>query len=195
MEIETYYEKNLIIDGRALEYKGIFKAGQLFQVINQALKERGYTKREKRTDELVTPEGKRTFIELRPFKEVSNYGVLMIKIKILLDKVTEVVEEHQGHKQKFDRGDIEIVFDAWVLTDYESRWTLKPLVYFMKGMINKFIYRFPFEAGFPRTLTGDTAYIYGQIKRLLHSYARDERKIVKEEEIVKKVKEEIGKQG
>ena len=58
--------KELIINARELKYHGIFHPRDLFAAINRALEGRGYTKREKKTEELVTEFGRGTFVELRP---------------------------------------------------------------------------------------------------------------------------------
>lgn len=191
--IETHCEKNLVINNRQLTYQGIFLTDELFSTINRALEVRGYEKREKKTEEIVTEDGRKTYIELRPYKEKSNYAALMIKIKITLDKVTDIVETMHGIKHQFQRGDVEIVFDAWSLTDYEARWGMKPWAYFMKGIINKFVYKFPLERGFIGELGSDTAYIYAQIKNQLNSYTPKSEKRAKEEDVRRKVEEEIGK--
>ena len=191
--MEPHYEKNLIINNRELKYKGIFRVDELFHVINKALEEKGYQKREKRTEELVTEEGRRTFLELRPFKEVTNYITLMIKLRITLDHVTETVEMVKGEKRKFEQGDVEIIFDGWILTDYESRWGMKPFVYFMKAMVNKYLYKMPLEGKIPGTLTGDTAYVYAQVKKLLQSYKYESGKIVREEDVIKAMQKEMEK--
>ena len=115
-------EKNLVVNNKELTYSGIFRVDDIFTTINKALEAKGYTKREKKSEELVTPLGRLLSLELRPYKEVSNYMTLMIKIKIALDNVTETVEDGK----KFQKGDVHISFDAWSLTDYEHRWGMKP---------------------------------------------------------------------
>lgn len=195
MITELNFEKNLIINNRELKYRGIFRADELFTAINQALEERGYQKREKKSEELVTEKGKRTYVELRPFKVKTNYATLMIKIKITLDYLTETAEKLKGEKRLFQQGDVLIAFDAWSMTDYENRWGMKPWVYFLKGMINKFLYQFPLEAGFTGELVGDTAYIYAKIKKLLSSYRPTAGKQPTEEEIRKQMEEVIKKES
>ena len=192
--LETHAEKNLVINGRELKYQGIFRADELFSAINKALDERGYQKREKKTEETVTVSGRKTVVELRPYKEKTNYVALMLKIRITLDNVTETVEKVDGVKQKFRQGDVEIIFDAWSMTDYEARWGMKPWFYFLKGLINKFIYTWPAEAGFMGELVGDTAYVYGKAKKLLQSYRPAEEQHPVEEEVRRKVEEEMGKE-
>ena len=191
--MEPHYEKNLIINNRELKYKGIFRMNDLFHALNKALDERGYQKREKRTEELVTEEGKRTFLELRPFKQVTDYITLMIKLRITFDHVTEMVQVVDGEKKKFQQGDVRISFDGWILTDYESRWQMKPLVYFMKGMLNKYLYKSPLEGKIPGTLIADTAYVYVQAQKLLQSYKSEAGKVVGEDEVIKAMQQEMEK--
>jgi hypothetical protein len=194
-KMEHYYEKNLIINNRILKYKGVFRVDELFRVINQALEIRGYEKREKKTEEIVSEAGRRTYVELRPFKLKTNYGRYLIKLKITLDNITETVEEIKSEKRKYQQGDVEIIFDAWLLTDYINRWNMKPLVYFLKAFINKFIYSFPLEGSFPGEVSSDTAYVHNQIKKLLNSYKIETGKHVKEEDVRMIVAEEIGKES
>ena len=191
---EVQYEKNLIINSRTLAYKGIFREDELFSAINRVLEERGYEKREKKTEEVVTEGGRRTYVELRPFKELSNYIVLQIKMKITLDNVTGKIEEFEGQKKKFQQGDVTIVFDSWELTDYQTRWGMKPFVYFIKGFINKYVYAFPIEAGSKGVLAGDTAFMYGTIKKLLNSYKLEVGKGPKEEDIHRQMEEDVRKE-
>ena len=192
--IDTHYEKELIINGRELRYSGILKPDEVFVVINRALEEKAYIKKEKKTEEIVTPEGRTFILELRPYKEKTKYIALMIKIKVNLNNVIESTEVVHGIRRKFQKGDLLIVFDAWKLTDNESRWGLKPFVYFMKGFINKFIYTFPLESEVTGELVGDTAYIYAQIKKLLRSYGDEPEKAIGEEEVRRSIEKEIKKE-
>lgn len=214
--LETHCEKNLVINGRELKYSGIFRPDEIFAAINQALSERGYERREKKTEETVTVGGRKTLIELRPYKEKTSYVALMLKIRISLENVRESVQPHprrstistsnsftsngptnhgHPHKEKFQQGDVLLVFDAWSMTDYEARWGMKPWAYFLKGLINKFIYTWPAEAGFTGELIGDTAYVYARVKKLLQSYQPEKARPAVEEEIRRKVEEELRREA
>ena len=184
-------EKNLIVNAKEFTYSGIFKADDIFRTVNRAIEEKGYSKREKKTEELVTEYGKATIVELRPFKFKANYMKLEIRVKIILDNVTETVQEIDGKKHKFQHGDVRFIFDAWLITDYEYRWTQQPWVYFMKAMINKYLYKFPLEPGFQSEVGDDTAFIYAQLKALLNSYTPKESVVVDEKAIQEQIQEEI----
>jgi len=163
-------EKLLVINGMQLNYKGIFEFDELLRVINKAVTERGYQKHEKKFDEEVLPEGKNLYIELRPRKNKTAYFQLMIKIKITMKNITEVKAKIDEMPRTMNKGDIGIVFDAWTTTDYENRWGNKPWFYFLKTFINKFIYKFPLEAGFTGEVADDTRYVYNQIRAALGLY-------------------------
>jgi len=192
--MQPYLERNLIIDNKEIKYKGIFRIDEVFQVLNRALEERGYQLREKKNEEMVTEEGRKAFFELRPYKVKTNYVTLMIKIKVTFDNVTENIETVHNIKQLYQHGDVTICFDAWSLTDYANRWTLKPWVYFMKGIINKFLYKFPMESGFVGELIGDTSYTFAKVKAHLNSYKIETGKFQSEEAIRKQMEEEIRKE-
>lgn len=191
---EISAEKELIINNRELKYQGIFHIDELFATINRALEERGYTKREKKTEEFVMETGRKTYIELRPYKVKTNYLALMLKMKINVDNVQEVVEKIDHAKIRFQQGSITIYFDAWVLTDWQERWNMSPVKFFLKGFINKFLYIFPLETGAKGELAGDTAYVYARIKKLLASYTPTGGKKVPEADIRRQVEEEIEKE-
>ena len=190
--MQLHNEKDLVVNNKELLYKGIFRSDDVFHVINQALKERDYQKREKRSEELVAEAGKQSYVELRPFKEVTHYMTFMIKIKIIFDKVTETTEVIDGMKRKFLNGDVKIVFDSWLLGDYKERWITQPWLYFVKGLINKYVYTFSIDAGFKGNLNADTAYIYAKVKKLLDSYKFESGKVVKEKDVIEQIAEEFG---
>ncbi len=184
-------EKNLIINHRKVSHHGLFRADELFAILNHALEERGYTKREKKSEELITPNGRLFQLELRPFKVVSHFATLMIKIHCTFDEVTETTKEVSGVKQKFEQGEVDILFDAWLLTDYENRRGVTPFKFFMKGVINKYIYNFSVDDQFQQQLAADTAFIYARVNEYLHTFQGKKIPPPREEEVRKKVEQEF----
>jgi len=193
--MDIHYERDLVINGREIKYKGIFRYDELFSLINKVLVDKGYVKQEKKTEELVTEDGRRTYVELRPYKIKSNYVTLSIKIKIIMDKVIEAVKGYEGGKKKFQQGDLSIIFDSWILSDYRSRWGMKPFVFFWKGVIKKLLYKWPLEEGFRNELVDDTVYINTQIKQLLKSYQPELAPQLSDEEVRRRIAEEITEDG
>ena len=188
---ETHWEKELVINNRELKYNGNFRVDDLFSALHKALEERGYLQREKRSEETVQEAGRNSYVELRPYKMKTNYLALMVKIKITLENITETVEKKNGSSKSLQHGEVSVAFDSWILTDYQYRWGMKPWAYFVKGWIHKYIYATPLEGNAKTELAADTAYFYGRVRKVLHSYGGEEQALPSEEEVKQKMAAEM----
>ncbi|HLC97188.1 MAG TPA: hypothetical protein VJC21_00185 [Candidatus Nanoarchaeia archaeon] len=189
--MKTYHEKNLVINNRELRYHGPFRTEDLFRTINKVLEEKQYSKREKKTEESVQPEGKNTFIELRPWKEKTPEVTLMLKIKMDLQNVQEALIEKEGRKQKMQQGDVLVALDAWLLTDYEHHWRMHPVTYFLRAMVNKFLYKSREDRQIMAELQGDAGAVTAAVQSLFKSYEVQKQKPLKEEAVRKAVAEQF----
>ncbi|MBS3140001.1 hypothetical protein J4479_03280 [Candidatus Woesearchaeota archaeon] len=186
---EIQFTRDLLVSNKELVYTGIFKLDDLYKDINRVVEARGYTQREKRSEEAVAEAGRKIYLELRPYKFFTPEIKLLIKIKIDLGPVSE--SKHQG--ELYQRGDVRIVLDAWYMTNYRKRWYNKPLTYFLKGVINKYLYQWPEEKDSREMLVSDAAAIYAVIKKLFRTYQPEAKKYSSEEEVIQEVEKEIGK--
>jgi hypothetical protein len=189
--IVTMVEKNIVVNNRKIEYQGIFKVHELFSTINNAINNKGYTKNEKKTEEMVTESGRKTYVELRPFKVKSNYYKLIIKIKIRLNNITEIKEVIDNTPQLFQQGNIDITIDSWIFTKFENKWIMKPWVTLAKLFINHYIYKLPEDPAMVSEVAGDTAHLCAEIKNLLNSYVSKPQPKINEEELKKEIEKEI----
>ena len=93
----------------------------------------------------------------------------MWKIRILGHNLHKV-DVLQGKKKiKVEDGKIEIVIDAFLLTDYDSYWDTKPVFQFIRTMYDKFIYKV-YTENFEQKLVHDTNTLTHSIKQLLNFY-------------------------
>jgi len=190
--MKTYHEKNLVINNRELRYRGPFRTEDIFQTINKVLEKKQYSKREKKTEESVQPEGKTTFIELRPWKEKTPEVTLMLKIKMHLQNVREAIIEKEGRKQKMQQGDVLIALDAWLLTDYEHHWRMHPVTYFLRAMVNKFLYKSREDRQIMAELQSDAGAVMAAVQGLFRSYQPKREKGMAEEAVKRIIAEEAG---
>ncbi|MFC1801639.1 hypothetical protein ACFLZB_04200 [Nanoarchaeota archaeon] len=163
-------EKNLIVNNLQFSYKGIFEFGELLKVIYKSVEERGYAKHEKKHEEYVKPDGKEIYLELRPIKKKTEFFTLMVKLRITMSKIKEVDLVVDGYSRTFHQGDINIIFDCWTTTDYEGRWGQKAFYYFVRSLIDKYIYKFQMDEDYMGEGIADTKYIYNQIRSHLGLY-------------------------
>lgn len=160
-------EKRLVVDGLELEYQGLFDLDALLKEIDKTTAEKGYSKSEKRRLEIARPEGKEFSIELRPSKSKSEYFILMLKIKVHITNIKEVEVLRGNKRTRMQEGKVSILFDAWTTTWYEFRWEQKPLFYFLRNLVDRFIYQFHTDANLGE-LSDDCHYVYNQVKAHLN---------------------------
>ncbi|MBD3248974.1 hypothetical protein GF336_02935 [Candidatus Woesearchaeota archaeon] len=179
-------EKKIIVDGLELNYEGIFDVKSLLDVIDKSCAEKGYVKQEKRRNEEIKEKGKDFYIELRPTKVKTAYFALLIKIRLHITNITEVEVIVDGKTRKLSKGNVHAVFDAWTITDIQNRWEQTPWYYFLRILVNQYIWRVGPDK-FVDELIEDTHYIYNNLEGALelHRFIGTDEKKEKETEIKK----------
>lgn len=134
-------EIKTLIDGKSLSYEGVFNLRELYRSIDKWFKDHGYDKQEIKNWEDVSEHEKQVIIEIIPYKKVSDYARIDIRIFMIFSKMSEIEIEKEGFKLKMHKGRAEFYFDAYVVTDYENKWETRPIFYFMKNFFDKFVYK------------------------------------------------------
>ena len=147
-------------------------------MIDGWLYEKGYDKYEKKNEEQVLEGGRKIELELRPWKKTTDYAKNEIRLRIFIDNMTDIEVEKDGKKVKLNKGDIQIIFDAFLETDYENRWESKPIFYFLRGIVDKYIYRSYLE-GYKELVKQDINHLLTQIKAFLNLYRYTETPVAK----------------
>jgi hypothetical protein len=176
-------EKTLVLDGLELNYQGIFDLNKLLRTIDELLSERGYKKSEKIREEIIKPTGKYFNIELRPGKAMTEFYSLMIKIRIEISDLQEVEVIVDNVKRTMNKGNVNMLFDAWTTTDYEHRWEQTPWYWILRGFFEKFFFKVHTDKYF-NVLVDDTHHIYNNVKAHLnlHRFLTREKKEEKKKE-------------
>lgn len=162
-------EMDLIIEQVRLTYEGLFKATDLYNLIDNWLRNTGYDKRELKTIEKVTPKGKYIEIESMPWKKQTEYVINEIQIKMILSEVIEVDIEKEGTKIKMNKGKVHFVFEGYLTTDWEQRWEQKPMFIFIRSIFDKFLYK-KYMDTWKTNLIKDVNDLHDTIKSFLNLY-------------------------
>ncbi len=134
-------EIKYLVDGKEVQYEGLFDMTGLFKTIDEFFRERGYDRLETRNYEEVYETGRQITIELMPYKKPNDYLKMQIRIYAFFKNLKERVVEVDGVKRKLMHGRAELWFDANLMTDFEQRWENRVLLYFMRTITDKFIKR------------------------------------------------------
>jgi len=162
-------EQMPVVQKRVIKYSGLFSAQDLYRTINEWLKDKGYDRREIKNEEHVKQSGKFIDIDMMPFKKMSDYAKSVIRLQIIMRDLKEVEVDIDGHKVLLNQGEVEIIIDSYLETDYEGRWEQTPFYFFMRTVYDKFLYR-NYTQHFENLVASDTADIEAVIKSFLNMY-------------------------
>ncbi|MDK2849897.1 MAG: hypothetical protein PWP03_359 [Candidatus Woesearchaeota archaeon] len=150
-------EKEVVSPESKISYEGFFEPKQLFRVIQKWLKENHYDLVEKEAFEKALDNKRFAKYSLEPFKAINDYAKFIIKLKITLSDLEDVVVEYHNQKLPMSKGKVSISLTGVFETDYENRWDTKPFYFFLLTIFNKFI------------LKTENTYLKGRLKDEINS--------------------------
>lgn len=162
-------ERSHIIDEMQIEYEGLFDIKGIYKLIDNWFAERGYEKKEIKNLEYVKPDGKYIEVWLMPWKSITDYAKFEIGARIIAQAVKDVEIEKDGVKTRMNQGKLVIIFDAYLTTDYAHLWEKKPILYVIRTVFDKYIYRF-YTNKFESELVGETKQLHSTLKAYLNLY-------------------------
>jgi hypothetical protein len=162
-------EKKIVYQDKFIAFEGLFNLKDLFRTIARWFNERGYDMFENKNYEEVYESDKKVIFELIPYKKVSDYYKLEIRIFAVFESLREVEVELNGVKQRLLKGRANFTFDAILVTDYEGRWETRPSYYFYRALIDKFIYK-SYTERYEAELVRDAKEVQEEIKAYLNMF-------------------------
>ena len=167
-------ERNQVVDKMRLDYEGLFSVEELYKLVDTWFREKGYDKRERKNTEKIAADSKYIELWLEPWKKITDYAKNVISLRIQISDLKEVEVEKDGIKVKLNQGKIHMVFDSFFETDYEGRWEVKPMFYFIRTLYDKYFFK-PYTTGYQNNVMDDTNHLHATIKSFLNLYRYTER--------------------
>jgi len=162
-------EKQIIAPAITVSYEGLFNVFELYKILDEWQKKHNYDKTEKESIEYIKPEGKYIELSLEPSRKESDYVKFVIKIHIRMDNIKETVVEIDEQKERMQEGKISITFEGWIETDYEEAWHTKAGIYFLRILVDKYVYKL-YTSKFAEGLKAEVNELSTQVKSFLNLY-------------------------
>lgn len=162
-------ERNLVIDHLKFSYEGLFNVNELYTVISSWFFEKGWDWYEKMNQEQVTPSGKQIRIIFEPWKSITDYYKIAVRIKFNLIDVKEMEVEHEGETLHLSHGVVRIIFDGYVVSDRQDQWSKKPFYWFLSLIFDKYLFKSHFEKA-ETWIKSDVDDLYDKIKTYLNTF-------------------------
>ena len=134
-------EKKFVIDGMKLSYTGPFDIIEFYKKVNEWISKKGKEKEIKKKAEHVNPTGKDIEWSLEIWEDVTDYARNIVRINALFNNVKEIKIKREKKERKLNKGSVLITFDGIMETDIQGKWTQKPIFFFLKTIVDKFIWK------------------------------------------------------
>lgn len=165
-------ERTLVVDQLKLSYEGLFDLAELYRLIDSWFYEKGWDKYEHINQEQITPSGRQIRLILEPWKGITDYYKIIIRIKANFNNVQDVEVEKEGKRIQLNQGEVKMIFDGYVLSDPHGKWNKKPLWWFLSIIFNKYFFK-EYHNKAERWLLSDLDDLYQRIKSFLNVYKYD----------------------
>lgn len=162
---------NIIVDHMKLEYKGLFKASDMFKLVDSWLFERGMEKRVNKNYELETSDGKFLEWEVASWKKVTDYIRIIISPRFLIYGLKKTDIAVDSEIKQLDHGRVIVYFDSYIEYDYDHRWDGHPFFVFLRTLYDKFIFS-TYTHRFEERLAMDTHQLYDTMEKFFNMYRK-----------------------
>jgi len=163
--------KDYVIFDEFINYSGPFELKEFYDLTDKFFKNKHYNKKELKHYEINTEEGRRIEMVTVPNKQVSEYIQYNVEMLIIIDKIQDINIEVKGKKRTIQQGDINIRFRVYLAKLAPQHWTEKPWLFFVKNMLDKFIYKTNI-GDFQGELKTDVKQYQDRVKSFLNMYTR-----------------------
>lgn len=133
-------EKKIIVDGLRFNYKGPFDIIEFYDEVEKWIREQGMEKEIKKKMEHVEAKGKRIEWTIECWKMAMRNAKIVVRLRTLFTNVVEVEIVKDKAKRKLNQGNVLVTIDGFLESHFKHHWTTKPWYYFMRGLVDKFIW-------------------------------------------------------
>lgn len=154
-------ERKTVINNKSLTYEGLVSMQGIYRTLRDFLLENGYNMYEADHKEQVFPEGKEIVIKMKGDTKISDYAKILWEIDFQFTNVQEMIVEKEEQKVHMHQCKFFMNTHIWLETHYDATIEQKPLLFFTRTLIDKFVIK---------------NYLYRAEKRAQKEYAAFEQK-------------------
>lgn len=126
--------------GKSISYTGYFDAAKLWRIIRGFMESRGYFYLETEHNEIVREKGKELYMDVDIHREFSDYVKGRVRIECFIKDLVDVELDEEGTRRVLNDGKVKFKFESYVMTDFEGRFEGMAYLFFIRTMLEKFVY-------------------------------------------------------
>ena len=121
-------QRDYLLTDFKLKQDSIFDLGELYKIIFRWFENNGYSFHEKMYQDQDMPAGKQLTVFWVGEKMIDAYIKFVIEINFLVIGLSKVEIERGGTKVSTNKGSIEFRISAYLLKDYDDKWSSSPMM-------------------------------------------------------------------
>ena len=134
-------ETKVLIGEKQIKYSGLIPVKGVYKHVKNFLDENGYDPFESRNEDEVYEDGKQIIIVLNGDKKLSDFAKIMWETKFVFEKLIETSFEKDGKTMHLHKGSLLLETSVVLATDYENSFEQTAFQYFLRVMIDKFVFK------------------------------------------------------
>ena len=131
--------KDVLFSNYKLKQDSIFDLGELYKSIFRWFDVNGYSFYEKEYNDIDEPNGKHLEIYWYTEKKIDLYVKFVIEVSYLVLGMQKIELEKGGVKIKTNKGSIEFRITAYLMKDYDDKWSKSAMQKKMRYVYDRFI--------------------------------------------------------
>lgn len=160
-----------VVKQATVMHHGLFKVHDILHLIHSWAKDHDYYKEtpQTKTKALETARSQHRSFEL--YKRTSMIYTSVIEIGADFSDMKDKIIVGDGTRESFQDGSVEINLKGFNMSSAKFRWESRPAIAFVRGIIDKFVYKIN-RGTEARICATDTTDLARQLRSLLHSYKK-----------------------
>jgi hypothetical protein len=128
--------------GEQLNFEGLFSMKEVFRIVDKYFRSKAFDKKIIFDEEYQTEKGKYVHVKSEYYKKTDAYVRLQTRLWIYANDLIEVEKEVDGVKIKTNQGKLNLVFDAYLQTEYYGIFPSdKPVGFLFKVLYEQYLAR------------------------------------------------------
>ncbi len=188
------YEKEIYVDKMLLNFSGYFDYNELQELVNDWCRRNGYHRMVQNQKEILSKTGRNISFSYHLTKQFTHIHVSALNVGVEISDMTTEHKMMDGMKTRVNKGDVEIEFHGFLMTHLRNRWETKANIAFIRGVIDKFIYKLN-RAKYPGTVVADANKLAAEFRGFFNTWQARVGDQPKEQRVPSAIPEEEKKKG
>ena len=133
--------EEMMVSKAKASFTGIFSMDDYYRLLFDLFRGLGYDVEENKYSHKTSPTGDELAIEWNAVKKVDDYSQFKIWAKTEVRDLEKVQVQVGGRPYTKNKGFCSIEMKAHIVTDYENRWEINPMLKFLKGIYDVYFYK------------------------------------------------------